>query len=721
MSESISGSLRRWFSRFAVIAAVSIVLAPPAFGQVIQTNVHGFGDRQNSYAWSMAWFNGKLYVGTARNQVCVEHAILFFYFPELVPLLTPYSDPAVPCPLDYNNLDGSEGALTWSLQAEIWQYTPGIADPLLAWKRVFQSPADLDNPQVPGKKVARDIGFRDMVEFKEPNGKTALYVAGVSAKEFHPGLPLPRILRSEDGEHWAPIPQDPGTVMGTLLFSDLPAVTFRSMKVFDKRLFVTASQGLTGDGYILESSDPSKGNNAFKLASNPSIVDTMHVFEMEVFNGQLYAGTGSLDTGYAVYRTTAKAKGSNPYVWEKVLGDGAGRGKTITSVVSMHPFKGRLYVGSSGWNQTELPASELIRISPTNQWDVVVGKPRTYGTELKSPISGIPDSFGNLFNFHFWRMQEDHGVLSLTTNDGSLGFNSPLLDPYIHDEYGFDMYATNDGVFWTRLTRNGFDSPTDFGGRTMASTKVGLFIGTANHQLGTAVLLGNFPRPMPSQLIRLTSEIQNGVTILSFDRVLAPGTTLTTTTTTPLGGTVRVLRAEYIQTPAEQPPIQTAPGVFLELPHDLVLGPFVEIGQTDQSFFVDDSALPGVPYAYSVEPVENAGQPVFGSNFVFSLIPPATLTQLSNMVSAMTKKGTIKNVDGYTPLSTLIKSMTTSLKSGKVAEARDTADLFHQEVALNPGIITDLLDATDLELLSDKFLRRINMSLEGLIPAKTLP
>jgi hypothetical protein len=193
------GSLRRWVSRCAVIAAVSIGLAPPAVAQVIQTNVHGFGDRQNSYAWSMAWFNGKLYVGTARNQVCVEHATLFFYFPNLEPFLSPYSDPSVPCPLDYNNLDGSEGDLTWSLQAEIWQYTPGIADPLLAWKRVFQSPADLDNPQVPGKKVARDIGFRDMVEFKEPNGKTVLYAAGVSAKEFHPGLPLPRILRSEDG------------------------------------------------------------------------------------------------------------------------------------------------------------------------------------------------------------------------------------------------------------------------------------------------------------------------------------------------------------------------------------------------------------------------------------------------------------------------------------------------------------------------------------------
>src|SRR3954465_13724652 len=101
MSESMIGSsLRRWVSRCAVIAAVIVVLAPSAFAQVVQTNEHGFGDRQNSYAWSMAWHNGKLYVGTSRSTVCVERATILFYFPYLWPIITPYSDPLVPCPLD---------------------------------------------------------------------------------------------------------------------------------------------------------------------------------------------------------------------------------------------------------------------------------------------------------------------------------------------------------------------------------------------------------------------------------------------------------------------------------------------------------------------------------------------------------------------------------------------------------------------------------------------
>ena len=36
--------------------------------------LQGFGDRQNSYAWSMAWFNNQLLVGTDRAQACVGFA-----------------------------------------------------------------------------------------------------------------------------------------------------------------------------------------------------------------------------------------------------------------------------------------------------------------------------------------------------------------------------------------------------------------------------------------------------------------------------------------------------------------------------------------------------------------------------------------------------------------------------------------------------------------------
>ena len=33
---------------------------------------NGFGEHENAYAWSMGWFQGKLYVGTGRDVLCVE-------------------------------------------------------------------------------------------------------------------------------------------------------------------------------------------------------------------------------------------------------------------------------------------------------------------------------------------------------------------------------------------------------------------------------------------------------------------------------------------------------------------------------------------------------------------------------------------------------------------------------------------------------------------------
>ena len=42
----------------------------PHYGKFDQIARGGFGDSANAYAWSMAWFGGKLYVGTSRNNLC---------------------------------------------------------------------------------------------------------------------------------------------------------------------------------------------------------------------------------------------------------------------------------------------------------------------------------------------------------------------------------------------------------------------------------------------------------------------------------------------------------------------------------------------------------------------------------------------------------------------------------------------------------------------------
>ena len=54
-------------------AALASSVARPS-GSVTVLAQHGFGDPQNSYAWAMGWFKGKLYVGTGRRVLCVEGA-----------------------------------------------------------------------------------------------------------------------------------------------------------------------------------------------------------------------------------------------------------------------------------------------------------------------------------------------------------------------------------------------------------------------------------------------------------------------------------------------------------------------------------------------------------------------------------------------------------------------------------------------------------------------
>ena len=119
-----------------------------------------------------------------------------------------------------------------------------------------------------------------------------------------------------------------------------------------------------------------------------------------------------------------------------------------------------------------------------------MGNPRRdAGGVLRSPLSGLPDGFGNLFNHHFWRMQAFRGALLLGTNDWS---GSPAGVPGVSDplrsEFGFDLYGTCDGSHWWAATRDGFGRPDDFGVRTMSASRAGLFIGTTNHVRGNVGL-----------------------------------------------------------------------------------------------------------------------------------------------------------------------------------------------------------------------------------------
>jgi hypothetical protein len=454
-----------------VVAAVLCALASPAHGESLPPPSpiasDGFGDARNSYAWSMAWFKGALYVGTARSAMCVENATIAYYLPD-AGFYSHEPTPGVTCPPTIHQAD---------LRAEIWRYEPAAG----RWARVYRSPR-IPNPRARGRLVARDIGYRGMVVHTGRGGRKALYVAALSPDEFIPELRRPRpprILRSTDGERFRPLRARP-PVIHTRLGPYRP-IGFRSFATIRGALYVTAAAGLTGDGVVLRVRHPGGRSPSFEQVSPPRLA----VFELATFAGRLYAGTGDPESGYGVWRTDR----DSPRRWKPVVTGGAGRGSTITSVVSMAPYEGRLYVGANGWQNSVFPASELIRVGRDGRWEVVVGNPRRDAEGiLRTPLSGLPDGFGNRFNQHFWRMEAFGRALVLGTNDWSSSLAwAPGLPDHLRSEFGFDLYGTCDGSHWWTATRDGFGRDDDFGVRTMVASRAAIFIGTTNNARGTSV------------------------------------------------------------------------------------------------------------------------------------------------------------------------------------------------------------------------------------------
>jgi hypothetical protein len=588
----------------AQLPAGALVTAP---AQVRLLAENGFGDPRNVYAWSMARFRGRIYVGTGRLVVCVENQTIDFFLRVSQRYVT-NPLPGATCPPNPYDMD---------LRAEIWEYTPRTG----TWRRVYQSRADVPNPRAPGKFVARDIAFRGMTVFRDARGRKRLYVGGVTADEYLPELKRrypPRILSSADGRHWRATPAR--DVVVRVPYGVFRPMGFRSLQVWRGRLYITATPGLTGDGAIFEVERPWSPGRAHFRQISPSRIS---VFEFDRFNGALYAGTGDRARGYGVYRIT---RDGSRYRVQPIVTDGAGRGQTVTSVVSMDVFKRRLYVGSSGWyNEESNPVSEIIRIDRTGRWQVVAGAPRTIRGHLIGPISGLSDGFDNVFAAHFWRMATYHGELVVGTNDWA--YLSVLayaaLEPWAVDaiefvlrgEVGFDLWASCDGANWRSITRNAFGGNRyDFGARNLVADTGRLFVGSANHAQGTKVWsyrADDCPDGAATEAARprvpqaLMTDAQRQGTVLSWRSGAAAA-----------GTRYRIMRAAYTDVPLRLarpdvmpngfplegalprvgPPEATGAGTT-DVP---VAKPFTTIGTTGERFFVDRTARRGVRYAYQV-------------------------------------------------------------------------------------------------------------------------
>jgi hypothetical protein len=434
-----------------------------------------------------------------------------------------------------------------------------------------------------------------------------MYVSGTTARGFIDGLPPPTILRSTDGEHFAPVPQDPGTVLGSLdEITDItcpPTVpnckitvsSFNRMTTFNGKLYVVAG-GDFGHGVMFEAANPAGGNNEFQRVTPPG----MTVTYMIEFNHAMYVAEGAQPVlGNPPYRILkTDATGTPPYTFTLVY-SGARlpswlASKSSQSVANMHVSRAGnlpLQVQDALWIGTNQPA-ELVRINPNDTWDLFIGQPRQDAQgEWIYPNIGMGDGFDWFFNIHVHRMEDQGGFLYAATNDLSNIYPTrdlPGFRDLAGSRFGMDLYRTYEGWYYYPVTINGFEEKDpggennwfNFTGRVMASTPFGLFLGTGNEQHGGQIWRGRGGGQILPPPQRLEAERTFNGVILTWDAA-------------PTATKYHVFRADY------------AYGWELGIPFwiggTIYPRPFTEIGTSDTTMYTDATATGATVRQYYVE------------------------------------------------------------------------------------------------------------------------
>ncbi len=437
--------------------------------------VRGFGDPWNSYLQSMTWFEGKLYCGTARAANCFLYARKVGR-PQWHPWPTK-------CP------DGDIGQAI-DLRGQIWRFDPVTA----RWDMVYVSPLV---KTADGREFPRDISYRSMgVLQTKSDAKPTLYVNNFTS--WRSGKSA-TILRSEDGTSFEDLSRDG--------FGLQSVSSYRTLRSFKGRLYTTAVGH--GSGVINTSRYPvvfecdDLASQQWRPVSEPGFgdPDNVVVFELEVFDGHLYAGTGNYVSGLQLWKTNAE--GPRPYEWKRILHGGAYRGVFNEGVAAMCVFKDGLYIsgciqdgGYDRVNRIGPGAPELIRVNPDDSWDLIVGSPRLTPEGVREPTSGYHPGFDDITNGYFWRMCVHQDRLYVGTLNWAVYLpyvdRKRLPDPARHvlegfgvnelveQHGGFDLWSTADGDHFSPVTLRGFANPFNCGARTLVSSPIGLVVGTVN-------------------------------------------------------------------------------------------------------------------------------------------------------------------------------------------------------------------------------------------------
>lgn len=629
-------------------------------GMFHEVALPGFGDPANSWAWSMAWFKGKLYVGTNRNYTCVSSALWYLLLP---PGSSPYppNDPNVQCPSSGPGITPTVQDLPPTLGAQIWAVDPNVVTPTTSltqadWTNVYSSSISVPMT-VAGHVVMgpRDMAFRGMTVYTERDGQQALYISGVGMKPLAgPKAPPPSLLRTTDGVHFQAVPADPGTTMGSINTKpDIVGVSgqadgccMRGSVSYNGKFYILIGD-IQGGGTVFVSSDPRLGDNSFQRFTPLG----MQVFELQPFNGHLYLGVQSYSGGYTVMQTDANCALPCPASdFTTVVPPGGGLGNQGNfGITSMHVFTDsasvpHLYVGTDG--ATNNMAAEIVRVNLDGSWDLVVGQPRqatqvingVTTTVMMTPTSGLNNGFNWPWNYHMWRMADYNGVLYVGTFDASTTVRNYLPAQYQH-LLGFDLWATSDGTTFTPVTLNGFGDPLCVGARTLVSTPYGLFVGCVNLYRALRVWLGSLP---PSSLRAAPHNVQ-------VDQTASGATALAWTA--PAGTTIfHVYRSTV--SPQRLPALSQPDPVADVLPHAyvrarpqtvMVPGTYSEIGTTTNSYYVDRTTSARGTYNYYVVAQDAHGHLSIPSSIASNqnLLPAPTFSSIGKVLKSLMARGNV--------------------------------------------------------------------------------
>ncbi len=435
--------------------------------------VNGFGDGGNTYAWSCAWYDGHVYIGTNRHQLVIARLnVPIQHHMRIWPVPVPQNDTAL------------------DLCGQIWRYSP-VTD---TWERVYRS------PRVPGLKgeiVALAAGFRNMAVFQgKSDSRPAIYtIPSCNSRGIGPVL-----LRCTDGRHFE-VASEQGLGLG-----NPNVLSYRGAVPFKGRLFITpaGSRGQVNASYrtmVYCSDDPARGNWQISNPDGFGDPNNHGIFEMAATAHFLYAATINIRYGLQLWKTDGE--GPPPHRWTLALDHGADRGQLNQSLASLAAHGDVMYLGTGiqhggydRFNNVGPAAAEVLRIYPDDTWDLVVGQARMTRQGFKVPTSGYGPGFDNPACGYMWRMRSHDGSIYVGTHESSAfapfidmsqfsEFQQRLLDEVTLERYlatlgGCELWRSNDGDHWVPVTRNGFGNVFNWGIRSLLSTPKGLFVGTSN-------------------------------------------------------------------------------------------------------------------------------------------------------------------------------------------------------------------------------------------------